>query len=117
SLWSSPPADAGAGPTNQCLVRTVGGDAAARVSGLSDSAQRESSARCMLKDWVRHYNEGRPQMSLGPGIPAHPHNKERTSTAVEDGKSGIDFQPGVQSRPSPSLADSTTSTAWRKKAA
>jgi transposase InsO family protein len=23
----------------------------------------------MLQDWVRHYNEGRPHMALGPGIP------------------------------------------------
>jgi len=24
---------------------------------------------CVLKEWVAHYNEGRPHMSLGPGIP------------------------------------------------
>jgi putative transposase len=31
----------------------------------------------MLKEWVRHYNQGRPHMSLGPGIPAHnANNKE-----------------------------------------
>ena len=23
----------------------------------------------VLKEWVTHYNEGRPHMSLGPGIP------------------------------------------------
>ncbi len=23
----------------------------------------------LLKEWVTHYNEGRPHMSLGPGIP------------------------------------------------
>ena len=25
----------------------------------------------LLKEWVTHYNQGRPHMSLGPGIP-HP---------------------------------------------
>jgi putative transposase len=30
----------------------------------------ESHLRAMLREWVRHYNRGRPHMSLGPGIPA-----------------------------------------------
>lgn len=34
----------------------------------------ESHLRMILKEWVRHYNEGRPHMSLGPGIPAVPNN-------------------------------------------
>ncbi len=38
----------------------------------------ESHLRVMLKEWVRHYNEGRPHMSLGPGIPAD-RNRERAS--------------------------------------
>ena len=25
--------------------------------------------RRILKEWVRHYNQGRPHLSLGPGIP------------------------------------------------
>jgi putative transposase len=38
----------------------------------------ESHLRVMLKEWVRHYNEGRPHMSLGPGLPADHHsNKDR----------------------------------------
>jgi putative transposase len=38
----------------------------------------ESHLRAMLKEWVRHYNEGRPHMSLGPGLPADPlSNKDR----------------------------------------
>jgi putative transposase len=38
----------------------------------------ESHLRVMLKEWVRHYNEGRPHMSLGPGLPAdHPNNRDR----------------------------------------
>jgi putative transposase len=37
----------------------------------------ESHLRVMLKEWVRHYNEGRPHMSLGPGLPAdHPNNNK-----------------------------------------
>jgi len=26
--------------------------------------------RMMLKEWVQHYNDGRPHLSLGPGIPS-----------------------------------------------
>jgi putative transposase len=31
----------------------------------------ESHLYRLLKEWVTHYNEGRPHMSLGPGVP-HP---------------------------------------------
>jgi putative transposase len=34
----------------------------------------ENHLRHMLKVWVKHYNEGRPHMSLGPGIPQLPPN-------------------------------------------
>ena len=30
---------------------------------------KEKHLRTMLKEWVQHYNHGRPHMSLGPGIP------------------------------------------------
>ena len=33
----------------------------------------ENHLRVMLKQWVRHYNEGRPPMSLEPGLPADQH--------------------------------------------
>ena len=33
----------------------------------------ESHLRHILKSWIRHYNGGRPHMSLGPGIPESPH--------------------------------------------
>jgi putative transposase len=33
----------------------------------------ESHLRRILKSWIRHYNGGRPHMSLGPGIPDVPH--------------------------------------------
>ena len=29
----------------------------------------ENHLRRLLHEWVRHYNEGRPHMSLGPSIP------------------------------------------------
>jgi putative transposase len=32
----------------------------------------EDHRRRVLKDWVRHYNAGRPHMALGPGIPRPP---------------------------------------------
>ena len=28
--------------------------------------------RAILREWVRHYNEGRPHKSLGPGVPDPP---------------------------------------------
>jgi putative transposase len=32
----------------------------------------DTHLRRLLQDWVRHYNEGRPHMALGPGIPQPP---------------------------------------------
>jgi putative transposase len=32
----------------------------------------ESHLRCLLLEWVHHYNAGRPHMALGPGIPQPP---------------------------------------------
>jgi transposase InsO family protein len=32
----------------------------------------EPHVRAILREWVRHYNRGRPRASLGPGIPARP---------------------------------------------
>src|SRR5205823_4551031 len=32
----------------------------------------ENHLRRMLRDWVAHDNQGRPHMSLGPGIPQPP---------------------------------------------
>jgi putative transposase len=34
--------------------------------------QSESHLRTILREWVAHYNSGRPDMSLGPGIPDLP---------------------------------------------
>jgi len=32
----------------------------------------ESHLRSILKSWITHYNDGRPHMSLGPGVPDSP---------------------------------------------
>ena len=32
----------------------------------------EAHLRAMLREWVRHYNSGRPHKSLGPGVPDPP---------------------------------------------
>jgi len=32
----------------------------------------EAHLRAMLREWVRHYNRGRPHKSLGPGVPDPP---------------------------------------------
>ena len=39
----------------------------------------ESHLRKLLKDWVQHYNRGRPHMTLGPGIPDSTSITPRTS--------------------------------------
>jgi transposase InsO family protein len=37
----------------------------------------EAQLRQALKEWMRHYNGGRPHMALGPGIPDPPQNLEQ----------------------------------------
>ena len=41
----------------------------------------ERQLRCILREWVAHYNRGRPHASLGPGIPdgwpQHPEQADR----------------------------------------
>jgi putative transposase len=39
----------------------------------------EAHLRQALKTWMRHYNGGRPHMTLGPGIPDPPQNLEQPS--------------------------------------
>jgi putative transposase len=34
----------------------------------------ERDVRYLLREWVAHYNRGRPHTSLGPGIPDPSHN-------------------------------------------
>src|SRR5215467_8718892 len=66
------------------ILKTPGGKHAARVfcERLVGSMRREcldfliplngSHLRRILKEWVAHYNRGRPHSSLGPGIPEPP---------------------------------------------
>src|SRR6266850_1706619 len=35
----------------------------------------ENHLRRLLQEWVRHYNAGRPHMSLGPGMPQPPASR------------------------------------------
>lgn len=44
----------------------------------------ESHLKRTLREWVNHYNTGRPHQSLGPGIPDH---AEQTVPAIDDDKS------------------------------
>ncbi|PYQ86046.1 MAG: hypothetical protein DMG02_26105 [Acidobacteria bacterium] len=37
----------------------------------------ERHIRSVLREWVAHYNRGRPQASLEPGIPDPPHDCSR----------------------------------------
>jgi putative transposase len=40
----------------------------------------EKHLRKVLREWVTHYNQGRPHAALGPGIPAHTKERVRELT-------------------------------------
>ncbi len=42
----------------------------------------EKHLRGVLKEWVAHYNQGRPQTRLGPGFPDPPANRTNRSIAA-----------------------------------
>lgn len=42
----------------------------------------ESHLRLMLRDWVAHYNRGRPHSALGPGVPDPPSRPARAPVAA-----------------------------------
>src|SRR5215831_5381455 len=50
----------------------------------------------ILKEWVTHYNEGRPHMSLGPGMPQPIHT---LPVALQAQRHGLPSGQGVVSRP------------------
>jgi putative transposase len=56
----------------------------------------EHHLRCLLKEWVSHYNEGRPHMSLGPGIPQPPAS---LPALLQDHRHRLPAQRCVVSRP------------------
>ena len=41
----------------------------------------EAHLRWILREWVAHYNRGRPHSALGPGVPGPPAGSARTSKA------------------------------------
>ena len=41
----------------------------------------EAHLRSILREWVTHYNGGRPHSALGPGVPGPPAGSARTSKA------------------------------------
>jgi transposase InsO family protein len=47
----------------------------------------ERHVRSVLREWVAHYNRGRPHTSLGPGIPDPPHDRLSFSSGhqIRDG--------------------------------
>jgi integrase-like protein len=48
----------------------------------------ERQLRCVLLEWVAHYNQGRPHASLGPGIPDVPLDRlaRPTGHQIPDGQ-------------------------------
>jgi len=42
----------------------------------------ERHLRSLLKSWVEHYNEARPHMALGPGVPDPPPAAVRPATQL-----------------------------------
>jgi transposase InsO family protein len=53
----------------------------------------ERHVRVILREWVRHYNRGRPHASLGPGIP-----EGSIVAAVVSESDGARFQQAAESR-------------------
>jgi hypothetical protein len=56
----------------------------------------------MMKEWVRHYNQGRPHMSLGPGIQADNANNNKESTIPQmrtQAQQGLPEHYQVRARP------------------
>ena len=60
--------DAGPSAPSQRILRATDRDHSQRVSRLDHSVLRESLEK-ILREFIVHYNRGRPHSSLGPGIP------------------------------------------------
>ena len=50
----------------------------------------EAHLRSILREWVAHYNGGRPHSALGPGVPGPPAGAVAMSCASESGNASID---------------------------
>ncbi len=69
----------------------------------------EAHVRAILREWVCHYNRGRPHASLGPGIP------DRHSVSQLGAHQIIDFQRATKSGPYQSSAAYIRSTVSRER--
>ena len=65
--------------------------------------------RSILKEWVTHYNRGRPHASLGPGIPGV------SCDEAEQPSNGHHIPDGHRVVVLPILAGCTTNTGWNPK--
>ena len=65
----------------------------------------ERHVRAILREWVRHYNRGRPHASLGPGIP-----DSSIGESISGSHETVGYQPAIESQRHPSSAVSTTNT-------
>ena len=65
--------------------------------------RNERHVRRLLREWVAHYNRGRPHTSLGPGIPDLPHD------GLASCSSGHQIRDGHRVVRRQSSADCTTS--------
>jgi putative transposase len=68
TVLKSPPRSPMANAVCECVIGTIRRECLDWLIPLS-----ESHLRRILESWIRHYNGGRPHMSLGPGIPDAPH--------------------------------------------
>ena len=67
----------------------------------------EGHLRSLLKEWVTHYNRGRPHASLGPGIPGLRPASSRPDSA------DTAFRLVTKLWPKRSWVDSITNTVWK----
>jgi putative transposase len=67
TVLKSPPRSPMANANCERVIGTIRRECVDWVIPLS-----EHHLRRILKSWIRHYNHGRPHMSLGPGIPGSP---------------------------------------------
>jgi hypothetical protein len=58
---------------NAFCERVIGTIRCERLDFMIPMSERH--VRAILREWVRHYNRGRPHASLGPGIPDRPVNE------------------------------------------
>jgi transposase InsO family protein len=67
----------------ECLIGTIRKECLDFVIPLN-----EGHVRRLLREWVAHYNRGRPHASLGPGIADPPHDGLRACSSgyqIRDG--------------------------------